>query len=222
MAVELTLRCTDKVALIDEADVEKAAGINWYLSTADYVYGYFGNNEKRLLHRFLLDVTDSKVQVDHKNRNPLDCTRDNLRLCTNRQNTGNSDKRTTNTSGYKGVCWSEKYKGWRATITNHGKPVHIGYFDVLETAARAYDKAAIAVFGEFAYLNFPDEDNSNFDDGIVRRQPPTSTRKGVRLGRYNRWIARARGKDKGERHYLGSFDTEQEAIAAIEAAEEGL
>src|SRR6185312_2595633 len=103
----------------------------------------------------------------------------NLRICNNRQNSGNSPKRATNKSGFKGVRWYGRFGKWLASITLNGKQQHIGYFDELETAARAYDKAALQVFGEFAMLNFPNEDNSDFEDGIERRGEPSSRFRGV-------------------------------------------
>ena len=60
-----------------------------------------------------------------------------------------------NKAGYKGVGWARRESKWRARITINKKETHIGYFtDVIE-AAKAYDKMAIKLHGEFAYTNFP-------------------------------------------------------------------
>jgi hypothetical protein len=94
------------------------------------------------------------VFVDHINGNGLDNRKSNLRICTHQQNCENSRKRKKSFSKYKGVYWSKNAKKWVAQITIDGKSKHLGYFELEEDAAAAYDKAAVKYFGEFACLNF--------------------------------------------------------------------
>jgi AP2 domain len=60
-------------------------------------------------------------------------------------------------TGFKGVGWSgaETHR-WQARIMREGKRVFLGNFGTPEEAARAYDRAARELFGEHAWLNFPD------------------------------------------------------------------
>ena len=60
------------------------------------------------------------------------------------------------TSKYKGISWHKLSNKWQAYIRINRKKIHLGVFDNEITAAKAYDKQAKRLFGEFAYLNFED------------------------------------------------------------------
>ena len=71
----------------------------------------------------------------------------------------NSKKWSRKTSSkYKGVCFdnAKRYpkRPWLSSIY-HKKTIFIGHFSTEEEAAKAYDKAAYKIAGEFAKLNFP-------------------------------------------------------------------
>jgi len=109
-----------------------------------------GNTKFVAMHRLVVDAPEG-IQVDHINLDSLDNRRCNLRVCTNGNNQMNSALRSHNTSGYKGVDFSQGM--WRARIVKQGKEVFLGRFDSPEEAAGAYDRAANDLFGEFAKTN---------------------------------------------------------------------
>ncbi len=95
--------------------------------------------------------------VDHINGDGLDNRRANLRPATHASNNRNRGGTRLNTSGYKGVTWHKRGRKWMAQIHHKGKHYHLGLFTDLTEAALAYDVAAADMFGEFAWLNFPQE-----------------------------------------------------------------
>jgi len=58
-------------------------------------------------------------------------------------------------SRFKGVSWHKQCRKWKALIQSKGKQNYLGVFGIEADAARAYDEAAVKMFGEGAYLNFP-------------------------------------------------------------------
>lgn len=94
--------------------------------------------------------------IDHADRNPMHNAVGNLRLA---DYSGNNANRTPNTgstsSRYLGV-YLNRYGRWAAQIKKDSKVIYLGQFDFEETAARVRDEASVALFGEFAVLNFPE------------------------------------------------------------------
>lgn len=90
------------------------------------------------------------VDVDHIDRDASNDAINNLRLATNSQNRSNQTKNKNNSTGYKGVSFSNRAKRFTASITKDSKKNHLGYFDSAEEAHAAYCEAARELFGEFA------------------------------------------------------------------------
>lgn len=81
--------------------------------------------------------------VKQKNGDHDDVRIDNLVEETAADTARRGALRTTNTSGLRGVSWSEQKGKWVATITRDYRRVHLGYFDDQQAAAAAY-AAAVA------------------------------------------------------------------------------
>lgn len=143
------------VALVDDQDYERISAHKWSAATAGYAIRGVGSHKNSrciYMHREILGVSADE-HVDHVDGNPLDNRRSNLRVCAHAQNMANRHRNSNKTSSaFKGVFPSgSKRSPWRASVRN----THLGHFTSEIEAARAYDVAALALFGEFARLNFP-------------------------------------------------------------------
>lgn len=93
--------------------------------------------------------------ADHKNRVGWDNRRSNLRPATAYDNSANkSPSKNKIHSRFKGVTYDPIKQLYRARIMYYGKSVGLGRFKDETEAAKAYDAAAVHLFGEFAYVNY--------------------------------------------------------------------
>lgn len=153
--IELT---QGQITLVDDDKYDWLMQYKWHASDGKRGTFYAEskiNGKKIRLHQLLLPCAYG-YEPDHKDGNGLNNQMNNLRKSTHYQNQCNSGIRSNNVSGYKGVYWRKDTKKWKSVINFHYKEINLGYFDNPEEAARAYDKKAKELNGEFAWLNFPD------------------------------------------------------------------
>lgn len=201
------------VAIVDDDDYEHLAQFKWHLHNAGYAVTTI-KGKKEYMHRIILSAKKGDV-VDHANHNTLDNRKENIRICTHRENLRNS-RNFGGRSKYRGVTEYKrsKYK-WAAKIVTEEGTVNIGYYRTEIEAAYAYDLAAKEHFGEFALLNGVEVENFVPYKSTRNKSGVVGVIKVKKTGRwrasiyYNRKIID-----------LGTYIDKQDAIAARRKAEE--
>lgn len=150
-----------KFAIVDDEDYERLNQHKWHMGKGRNTYYAkrsikIGNKRTtQCMHHDIINVPPG-FETDHKNRKGYDNRKCNLRICTRAQNSQNSKppKTSKHSSRYKGVSWFNITKKWRAYIKKNNVFTSLGYYINEIDAAKAYDKAAKELFGEFACTNF--------------------------------------------------------------------
>ncbi|AGY48760.1 homing endonuclease [Bacillus phage Staley] len=137
-------------ALVDDEDFDSLSKYKWYLNEG-YARGHV-DGKTIYMHQFLKKAQEGMI-VDHEDGNRLNNQKYNLRECNRHKNSMNQKtQQRTKTSRFKGV--SKRGSKFRAYIKFQQKQIHLGLHITEEDAARAYDKKAVELFGEYASLNF--------------------------------------------------------------------
>jgi len=132
-----------QVSLYDFAELSKRT---WYKNGNGYAQSDYPT--RVLMHTLLT----SYKMTDHKDRDKLNNTRDNLRECTPQENIANSGSK--NGKLYKGVSYCKQTSRYKATKMVAGKNKTIGRFKTAEQAAHAFNLFALSLpTAEYEYLN---------------------------------------------------------------------
>lgn len=148
----------NKFSKIDKSDYEIICNFGWYYA-ARSGYAYSGSinncskeNTRKVMHRYIMNVSSSNIQIDHINGDRLDNRRSNLRLATNAENSRNGYIRKDNKSGHRGISFDSSRNKWFAEICKDKKRYR-KRFKYKEDAIAWYKEKAIALFGEFCALD---------------------------------------------------------------------
>jgi len=144
-----------RFAVVDAADYEEVSKYKWRAS--HHGRTIYATCVKRgrvvYMHRMIMKARKGAL-VDHVDGNGLNNRRCNLRMCTPQQNRANVGPRG-GASGFVGV---HRFRDkWAARVSHRGKMYHLGTYDDPVEAAKVRDRKAYGLFGEYAYLNFPED-----------------------------------------------------------------
>ena len=141
-------------ALIAKTDFELVKNHKWYDHGTGYAYTKI-NGKTIMMHRLILNASKGQA-VDHRNRNGLDNTRKNIRLCTMYENNIYRPVSKDNKTGYKGVNFnpmSSSKNPWTIYYSFQGHHHYGGSYATKELAAKKYNEIVKKLHGEFAWIN---------------------------------------------------------------------
>ena len=143
---------TNKEFYFDLEDYDKIKNYCWYEAKSHKGYSalktHLPDTKKCIKMHQLLGYSG----YDHENRNSFDNRKENLRLCTAKENNRNQNRQWNNTSGFTGISWNKANSKWEVYIDVDGKRIKLGMFHVDDknNAIVTRLRAEKEYFGEFA------------------------------------------------------------------------
>ncbi len=141
-------------ATVDAADYPKLSKYRWYASyrgATIYAVRHEAGKET-YMHRAIMKPRPGQI-VHHRDRDGLNNRRDNLLVCTRRQH--HACRGPLGDRRFVGISW--RGDQCEARIKYRGETYYLGFFKDEIEAAKACDRKAYELAGEFAYLNFPED-----------------------------------------------------------------
>lgn len=150
------------VVLVDAEDYDRLAARRWKMDRAGYPIETgvgFRHGGKRVIHYLHHAILPKRagIDVDHRDGNPRNATRANLRYATKSQNQANRHHIRTRT-GIKGVTLHRQTGKYQAQVKRDGRNHYLGLYTCPVAAGRAYIRRARELFGEFAWSNVAEDE----------------------------------------------------------------
>jgi len=134
---------------LDDYDLIK--DLCWYIESGGRVCARNPDNKTPFkLHRIVMQVENTNIEVDHIDHNQWDNRKVNLRPCSHKENMKNKNMLKSNTSGYIGVWFRKDTKRYTARIDVNGKTINLGCYGDIESALIARLTAEKLYYGEFS------------------------------------------------------------------------
>jgi len=193
----------DKFVEIDQEDYALVWEYNWLIASQNgHVYrSYWRDGKKQRMRLDSMLIPHGRgFNVIHKDKNPLNCTRENLELV--QYSTLSNSRKWVGRSGLRGVSLVKNR--WKVCIRINGKLYHLGSFINPYQAALAYNAKALEVWGEHCFLNDVDdlETKMNIFE-LYKPDDPKRQDNGFKFNKYMHELARkakrkmiAENKDK--------------------------
>lgn len=134
----------------DLEDYDKIKDYCWCFNAYNYVTTHCNNKTLAMAHFVFNYKASEEYELDHKNRIRHDNRKENLRIAERSENRANSKLISTNSSGYKGVCFDKKTNKWSAEIHWKNKKIWLGSYNKIEDAIKIRQESELKYFGEFA------------------------------------------------------------------------
>lgn len=149
----IEIKGCDEPAVIDKEDYKKVKDYHWNRNNLNYVLSKTKKEgrEATSLHRLIMGIENKSgdIRIDHIDGNPLNNTKSNLRICSQKENCWNRKIKSTNTSGVTGVRREHKGNTWHSEIMVNYKIINLGNYKNFEDAVKARKDAELKYYGEY-------------------------------------------------------------------------